>query len=120
MSLHLIAVLEALFVAFLWATSWVIIKIGLQEMPPLTFAGLRYIIAFGCLLFVLLFRKSKEEVKGLSGRVWARLIVLGLLFYAATQGTQFFALAYLPAINQQIILLQFFLKRIGIFSLERL
>jgi drug/metabolite transporter (DMT)-like permease len=71
MSLHLIAVLEALFVAFLWATSWVFIKIGLQAIPPLTFAGLRYIIAFACLLFVLFFNKSKEEVKGLPGRVWA-------------------------------------------------
>ena len=64
MSLHLIAVLEALFVAFLWATSWVFIKIGLPAIPPLTFAGLRYVIAFACLLLVLFFSKSKEEVKG--------------------------------------------------------
>jgi len=103
MSLHLIAVLQALFVAFLWATSWVFIKIGLQTIPPLTFAGLRYIFAFACLLLVLLFSKSKEEVKGLPGRVWARLIVLGLLFYAGTQGASYVALAYLPAVTVNLL-----------------
>jgi len=103
MDLHLIAVLQALFVAFLWATSWVFIKIGLQTMPPLTFAGLRYIIAFACLLLVLWFSKSKEELKGLPGRVWVRLIVLGLLFYAGTQGASYVALAYLPAVTVNLL-----------------
>ncbi len=103
MSSHLIAVLQALFVAFLWATSWVFIKIGLHTIPPLTFAGLRYILAFACLLFVLLFSKSKEEIKGLPGKVWARLVVLGLLFYAGTQGASFVALDYLPAVTVNLL-----------------
>ena len=103
MSLHWIAVLQALFVAFLWATSWVFIKIGLQTIPPLTFAGLRYMLAFACLLLVLWFSKSKEEVKRLPGRVWARLIVLGLLFYAGTQGASYVALAYLPAVTVNLL-----------------
>lgn len=99
MSPHLIAVLQALFVAFLWATSWVFIKIGLHTLPPLTFAGLRYFIAFVCLLFILLSGKSKAGITGLPGRVWVRLIVLGCLFYAGTQGASFVALAYLPAVT---------------------
>lgn len=38
--------LQALFVTFLWSTSWVLIKIGLSDdLPPLTFAGLRYSLA---------------------------------------------------------------------------
>jgi len=37
---HLQAVVQALFVVFLWATSWVLIKVGLEEIPALTFAGL--------------------------------------------------------------------------------
>lgn len=100
---HWVAVLEGLLVAFLWSTSWVFIKIGLRDIPPITFAGLRYTLAFGCLLAVLLFSKSKAEVKRLPGRVWGRLIVLGLLFYAGTQGTQFVALAYLPAITVNLL-----------------
>ena len=47
---HLTAVLQALLVTFLWATSWVLIKIGLKDIPALTFAGLRYTAAFLCLL----------------------------------------------------------------------
>jgi len=35
---HLRAVLQALFVTFLWSTSWVLIKLGLKDIPPLTFA----------------------------------------------------------------------------------
>ena len=35
------AVLHALLVTFLWSTSWVLIKLGLQNIPALTFAGLR-------------------------------------------------------------------------------
>lgn len=47
---HLIAILQALFVTFLWSTSWVLIKFGLVDIPALTFAGLRYGLAWLCLL----------------------------------------------------------------------
>jgi drug/metabolite transporter (DMT)-like permease len=53
---HAVAVGQALLVTFLWSTSWVLIKVGLDELDlrPLGFAGLRY--ALGALL--LLDRKS--------------------------------------------------------------
>ncbi len=44
-SSHGRAVLEALLVTFLWSTSWILMRIGLREIPALTFAGLRYTIA---------------------------------------------------------------------------
>ena len=47
---HTIALLQALLVTFIWSLSWVFIKIGLQGIPPITFAGLRYTLAFLCLL----------------------------------------------------------------------
>jgi drug/metabolite transporter (DMT)-like permease len=50
LSPHLRAVLQGLLVAFLWSTSWVFIKFGLSNIPSLTFAGLRYMLAFLCLL----------------------------------------------------------------------
>src|SRR5215207_4270344 len=100
---HPIAALQALFVVFLWATSWVFVKIGLQNIPPITFAGLRYFLAFVCLLAVLLFNKSKKELKGLSKNSWVRFIVLGILLYAGTQGAVFVALAYLPAVTVNLL-----------------
>jgi drug/metabolite transporter (DMT)-like permease len=103
MNSHLAAVLQALFVVFLWATSWVFIKIGLRDIPPLTFAGLRYVIAFVCLLIVLLFNEAKKEVKVLPKRAWGQLVVLGILFYAGTQGASFVALFYLPAVTVNLL-----------------
>jgi drug/metabolite transporter (DMT)-like permease len=97
------AIVQALFVVFLWATSWVFIKIGLQDIPPLTFAGLRYVIAFVCLLIVLFFNKSKSEISSLTIKKWGIFILLGFLFYAATQGASFVALYYLPAVTVNLI-----------------
>jgi drug/metabolite transporter (DMT)-like permease len=100
---HAIAVLQALFVVFLWATSWVFVKIGLQDIPPVTFAGLRYFLAFLCLLVVLLFNRSRRELKELSKSDWLRFLLLGILLYAGTQGAVFVALAYLPAVTVNLL-----------------
>jgi len=99
---HLRAVGEALFVTFLWSTSWVLIKQGLQEIPALTFAGLRYTIATLALLPWLW--KKRREVKTLTRRQWLELVALGLVFYALTQGGQFLTLQHLNAIPFSLIL----------------
>ncbi len=103
MSTHLTAVLQALFVVILWATSWVLIKIGLQDLPPLTFAGLRYALAFLILLPVLTWRQGLGALAKLPGWAWRRLVLLGVLFYAATQGAMFVALAHLPAVTVNLL-----------------
>jgi drug/metabolite transporter (DMT)-like permease len=101
---HTTAVLQALFVTFLWSTSWVLIKIGLADIPALTFAGLRYMLAFLCLLPFTLARTSKTEWKSLTRGDWLRLALLGVLYIAITQGAQFLALAYLPAVSVSLLL----------------
>ena len=103
LSSRTLAILQALFVVFLWATSWVFIKIGLNEIPPIIFAGLRYFLAFIVLLVALLFGDTKKEIRTLPPRMWWQLILLGFLFYAVTQGASFVALAYLPAITVNLL-----------------
>lgn len=98
------AALQALFVTFLWSTSWVLIKIGLEDIPALTFAGLRYSLAFLCLLPIVLQGGRSAALRGLAKRDWALLAVLGLLVYTVTQGAQFLSLAYLPAITVSLAL----------------
>lgn len=100
---HWTATAQALFVVFLWATSWVFVKIGLHDIPPITFAGLRYFLAFLCLLAVLFFNDAKREIQTLTPRTWLQLILLGILFYAGTQGAIFVALAYLPAVTVNLL-----------------
>ncbi len=101
---HVRAVLQALLVTFLWSTSWVLIKIGLQGIPALPFAGLRYTLAFLCLLPFAVRSRQLSSLRGLSGGTWLRLILLGLLFYSVTQGAQFVSLFYLPAVMVSLLL----------------
>ncbi|MBN4080950.1 EamA family transporter [Caldithrix abyssi] len=104
LKLHLRAVLQAVFVTFLWSTSWVLIKIGLNDIPALTFAGLRYGLAFLCLLPFFLHKRNKSILFSLSWHTWRNLVLLGFLFYAVTQGAQFLGLVYLPSVTVSLLL----------------
>ncbi len=74
-------------------------------MPPLTFAGLRYMLAFLCLLPVMLRRPMLlASVRSMDKRMWLTLLVLGLLYYTANQGAQFIGLALLPAATVNLLL----------------
>lgn len=101
---HTLAVFQALLVTFLWATSWILIKIGLNDIPALTFAGLRYTIAFLVLLPLGLSSKRLKELNTLNAKTWVQLIALGVLFYALTQGAQFLSLFYLPTATSSLLL----------------
>jgi drug/metabolite transporter (DMT)-like permease len=99
-----IAVLQALLVTFLWSTSWVLIKIGLEEMPALSFAGLRYSLAFAILLPFTLRGEGIASIRKLKPARWLQLLALGVVFYGITQGAQFMALVYLPAVTVSLML----------------
>lgn len=103
---HYFAVIQALFVTILWSSSWVFIKIGLKgSIPAVTFAGLRYTMAFICLApFVLLKTENFELVKKSIASEWRRLVLLGIVFYALTQGAQFISLSLLPAASLSLFL----------------
>lgn len=103
-SAQITAVFQALLVTFLWSTSWVLIKIGLVNIPALTFAGLRYGLASLCLLPFFLYSGGIAELRQTSRTVWLQLIGLGLIYYAITQGTQFVGLFYLPAVTVNVML----------------
>jgi drug/metabolite transporter (DMT)-like permease len=105
-SSRITAILQAIFVTILWASSWVLIKFGLRnDIPPITFAGLRYGLAWLCLLpFVLFKMEQRLALMQLPRSTWARLGMLGLVFYTFTQGAQFLSLAYLPAAMASLLL----------------
>jgi drug/metabolite transporter (DMT)-like permease len=100
------AIFLALLVTLLWSTSWVLIKLGLKDdLPAITTAGLRYTIAFLCLLpFVLLDPKQRVKLRAISRRTWLSLAILGLVYYFITQGTQYLGLAFLPAATLGLLL----------------
>ena len=75
------AILQALLVTTLWSTSWVLVKIGLEDIPAVTFAGLRYFLAFLILIPVFLLSKKVTPLRSLSRSNWLSLAILGFLYY---------------------------------------
>jgi len=102
---RIIAIAQALFVTVLWSSSFIIIKFGLEEIPPLTYAGLRYSIA-SVILLCLIFsqHKMRASLRKRSRKWWAMLCLYGCIYITITQGTQFLALLYLPAITFSLVL----------------
>ena len=103
---HVQAIALAALVTFLWSTSWVLIKFGLQDLDlaPLSFAGLRYALAAAVLL-PLAWPGLVRAAPRSDGRGWLlRAAVLGVLLYAVAQGAQFAALDRLPAATVGLIL----------------
>ena len=96
------AVLKALLVTFLWSTSWVLIKKFIHAIHPLTFAGLRYSLAVFLLIPNLW--KHKEKIKSIEKGEWGLLVLLGIVYYAITQGGQFLTLRYLDATTFSLLL----------------
>ncbi len=116
------AILQAIFVTFLWSISWVLIKIGLRNsLPAITFAGLRYTLAFLCLAPFVLFNPSQRAaLKRLTPKEWGKLALLGVVYYTITQSAMFLALAYLPAnmVSLLLNLTSVFVGIAGIFLLK--
>ncbi len=110
------AILQALLVTLLWSSSWVLIKQNIQDIPPLTFAGLRYTLAFVLLIPSLI--KKKDELRSLKKADYASLFILGLVYYAMTQGGQFLTLKHLDAISFSLML-NFSAVIVAVFALIR-
>jgi drug/metabolite transporter (DMT)-like permease len=101
------ALLLALFVTVLWASSWVIIRYGMDDegLRPITFAGLRYTTAAIVLIGVVAFRPgARVAVRLLDRRQVVGLAVLGVILIAIAQGAQFVALDNQPAATTSLVL----------------
>ena len=102
---YLINVLIALFVTFLWSSSFVIIKWGLEDVPPIIFSGFRYFTASILLVFLILLKKGeRQHLKQLKSLDVLQILFYGLIFVFFTQGLQYLGLYYLPAISFTLIL----------------
>jgi drug/metabolite transporter (DMT)-like permease len=92
---HRRALLEALLVTIIWSSSFVIVKIGLESMGPLTIAGLRYI--FGSLILLPFLILRKPSPGPISKNLWLRLILIGISSYTIGNGAIFWGLKFIPA-----------------------
>lgn len=114
-----LGVMEALLVTFLWSSSYVLVKIGLDKIliPPLTLVALRYTVA-SAVLIPLAVRRGGLTMLG-DSKVLMRIGFLGLTGYAVAQGLQCLGLFYLPAVSVTFILnfTPVFVLVMGVFAL---
>lgn len=89
-----LALLLGAIATALWASSFVLVKMALPYMGPLTIAGLRYFLGFLVLLPLL---RNRRRRQGPRHRPWGLLIAIGLSSYALGNGASFWALEYLTA-----------------------
>jgi drug/metabolite transporter (DMT)-like permease len=94
-----LALLEALLVSMVWASSFIIVKMALTELGPLTIGGLRYFLGFVCLLPFLRRRSFL-----LTRAQWLRMALLGFSAYTLANGAMFWALLFLPATTGSFML----------------
>jgi drug/metabolite transporter (DMT)-like permease len=94
----------ALGVTAIWSSSWVLIKIGLQDIPALPFAALRYFLASLMLLPWMLRQANRRAIAELNGKDWLVLAVLGLITYTLSQGGLYLSLSYLPNTTVSLLL----------------
>ncbi len=92
-----VAVSLAILASFLWATSFIYIKIGLEDIPPLTFAALRYLIGA---VTLAMFRMSRPPAPWKLDRDTSiLLVVLGLVLYALIPAFMFLGLDRAEAVT---------------------
>lgn len=113
-----LAIAEALLVNLIWSSSFIIVKIALSDFGPLTIGGLRYFIGAIILLPFMLREKSAP----ISGKIWGRLLLLGISQYSIANVAIFWSLKYLPATTVSFLMGTITLSTliVGIFLLKEI
>lgn len=75
-----------LTLCIVWSSTWLVIKIGLRDLPPISYAGIRFLIAI-----IVLFAVSAGRVRllPLRGRDYLLLAFTGVLMFAVNYGLLF-------------------------------
>lgn len=99
---HPLALLMGFAATGLWASSFVLVKLALPHIGPLTIAGLRYFLGFLILLPFLRLRSRRRRQP--RHRPWLMLAAIGLSSYTLGNGAAFWALEYLTATAASFII----------------
>ncbi len=75
-----------LLLSLIWGTTWLFIKLGLDVLPPFTFAGLRFLLASLLLAIMLVARKKRTPQ---SRRDWLLIAWTGFFTFTMNYGLVF-------------------------------
>src|SRR6476646_6546960 len=77
----------------IWGSTWLFIKLGLADLPPLTFAGIRFLLAGLILTAIVLARR----VPWPRGRDWILIAIVGFLQFTLNYGLVFWGEQHIPS-----------------------
>jgi len=83
-----------LLLCIVWGTTWIFIKLGLADLPPISFAALRFTVA--CLILLpILFIQKIDFPKG--SKIWIIIFITGLLQFSFNYGLLFWGEQYITS-----------------------
>src|SRR3979409_1218698 len=68
-----------LLLCLIWGSTWLFIKLGLDDLPPFTFAGIRFVVASAILFGIISARRLSVPRTRAD---WSLLAVTGLLSFS--------------------------------------
>jgi drug/metabolite transporter (DMT)-like permease len=78
----------------IWGSTWLFIKLGLSDLPPFTFAGIRFVIA--CTILFSLIRIRGIQLPKARGD-WILLAITGILAFGLNYGLLFWGEQYISS-----------------------
>jgi drug/metabolite transporter (DMT)-like permease len=83
-----------LLLCLIWGSTWLFIKLGLEDLPPFTFAGIRFVIA-SAILFAIM--KARRLSLTRTRADWMLLAVTGVLSFSLNYGLLFWGEQYISS-----------------------
>ncbi len=80
------ALIVWLILCLIWGSTWIFIKLGLRDLPPITYAGIRFLIA-SAILWAIVFARRRPLPR--DRRDWLMLLWTGFLAFAVNYGLIF-------------------------------
>jgi drug/metabolite transporter (DMT)-like permease len=83
-----------LLLTFIWGSTWLAIKLGLEDMPPFTFSGVRFVVAVLPLLVAVAARRHTIPRRGSD---WLLIAKTALLTFSINYGLIFWGENYISS-----------------------
>ncbi len=83
-----------LILCLIWGTTWIFIKVGLNDLPPITFAGSRFLLAVAILFVVI--RLQKIPLPNTT-KEWRLIALTGVLQFAVNYSMVFWSEQYITS-----------------------
>lgn len=83
-----------LLLCLIWGSTWLFIKLGLNDLPALTFAGIRFVVALTILFAIV---KARRLSLPRSRADWMLLAATGILSFSLNYGLVFWGEQYISS-----------------------